>query len=143
MLAWAGENAEFSDLDFNSIGDEHTTMVRNVYVRPRYEQTSPWQAIPGSYSSKNGSYYANNQNYKAKDIYSAYLTTGAYEHYSKNCANFYGQAPKLGKLDLDNAFDYATAKVQKAYPEYGKGNVNKKQVEAELMEYASQYLAKK
>lgn len=143
MVTWAKENPEFSDLDFNLIGDEHRSLVRNVYVQPRYEYTSPWQAVPGSYKSKNGSYYVNNNNYKAKDIYSAYLTTGAFEYYSKSCSNFYGQPPKLNKLDMDNAFDYAASKIQKAYPTYGQPNVDKKQVEAELLEYVSQYLAKK
>lgn len=84
------------------------------YHPPAPAYQSPYQIKPGSYSgdSYGGySYYTGRGTYNRHGVYSSYLGSPSYMDYSKQCMRSYGQTPRLGYKDLNEAFNYALHKI--------------------------------
>lgn len=130
----------------NSLDAGSNSLLRSFSVPAPYELTSPYQAIPGSYEAQDRGYYLGDGEYSGSSIYGKYLASGAYLYHSKQCANHYGQVPKVSQQDVDSAFGYANHQMRVRYPEYANKthysfNAHK-EVEGQMMELVSEYFAK-
>ena len=125
------------------------TYMSSPYNNPN--QGSSYQNLPGTYqqSAYNTQNYFSGQGYRAEDVYSSYLASGAYLYHSGQCAKHYGQTPQITANDMDSAFDYAHHKLRSYGQSYGNYSYTSqspplllKEKEATLMEYVTEYFAK-
>lgn len=135
------------DLDFDSnITETVQDKSRIIKVINRKESSSPYQAIPGTYSASRNIYYTGKSRYNPTEIYAKYLDQGAYLYQSPNCTPYYKYSPKISSADIAQAFAYANQMINIRYPEYANTTHYKdtahKEVEGHLLELASEYFAK-
>jgi len=139
------EKNPFAQL-LQGLPEESDSLLRSVTLPPNYEESSPYQVIPGSYEIGDNTHYHGNGLYDQNANYAQYLASGSYKYHNAKCGNHYGQVPRVSQADLDNAFGYANNELITRYPEYANGShyksTDRKEVEGQLMELVSEYFGK-
>lgn len=137
------------DLDFNSNITESVqdkSRIIKIINSKESSQSSPYQAIPGTYTARQNAYYMGKSHYNPAAIYAKYLDQGAYLYQSANCTPYYKHLPRVSSADIAQAFAYANQAINIRYPEYANTTHYKdtahKEVEGHLLELASEYFAK-
>ncbi|UXI20227.1 cell growth-regulating nucleolar protein [Sarcoptes scabiei] len=113
----------------------------------RIDFFSPYQVLPGSYSSNDNQYFVGHGPFNLVTIFSSYLTTGSYFYSNPSCQSVYQtKSPVITDADVKQAFNYAGSILASKFPEYSNNarynGTLQKEIEGHLMELASEYFAK-